>query len=99
MVYGLESMSEEQKIMERARTRFLAELEQHLEELSTDDVDYATELRRFHTIKGGAGFFGFPELEELASQIVQSCEVHSEATIQLLKDFRELAQAILQGNS
>lgn len=92
------STPEQEKIMEQARTRFLAELEQHLQELSTYSVDYAIEHRRFHTIKGGAGFFGFHELEELASQIVQACEARSDRTSHLIETFKELARVVLQGN-
>jgi chemotaxis protein histidine kinase CheA len=61
----------------RAYAVFLSETKQHLDwagvnllNLSQQDLSSLKEAkRRFHTIKGGAGFFGLTEIEKLAAEL------------------------------
>jgi chemotaxis protein histidine kinase CheA len=69
-----------EEIINRAKKLFVLELARHRSELSdmlklvtqpeqihASFVNFAELERRFHTIKGGAGFFGYSECGELAS--------------------------------
>ena len=79
------------------------ELEQHIERLqlmAKEDFlvpDYVLEARtRFHTIRGGAGFFGFSQLVEIAGQMEKKA-AQNQLTLEDLKQALEQFKIIVKG--
>lgn len=79
------------------------ELEQHLERLqrmAEEDAllsDGVLEVRtRFHTIKGGAGFFGFSQLVEIAGQMEKKA-AQNQLALEDLKQGLEKLKIIVEG--
>lgn len=93
----------------RAYEVFLAELGRHLEtvrsleEQKDQNLDQQTYERLrvlFHTVRGGAGFFGYRDLAECANELEQCCaskveEVHQVLT-PLLEIFEQQANQIIE---
>lgn len=79
------------------------ELEQHIERLqlmAKEDFlvpDCVLEARtRFHTIRGGAGFFGFSQLVEIAGQMEKKA-AQNQLTLEDLKQALEQFKIIVKG--
>jgi chemotaxis protein histidine kinase CheA len=85
----------ERLLQGRAYTLFFHEYGErlkHVGELLSEELSESDRLelgRTFHTLKGGAGFFGFDEIARVASMIEQIC-----ASPLLSTEFRE---SLLEG--
>lgn len=101
----MESVLPEKVLNMRAYHVFVEELSKHLKFIRENIIkeplpDEASRIlaARFHTIKGGAGFFGLNQLMQLASELeTELLRINpnlSETTVEKISQFEQLASQV-----